>query len=181
MNIIQSKGRYYREEVVEKEMRRILAENPNGISSGEFVEKIGKNVDVSRGMIFARIKKFESSGLMRIERDKQDRRKATYFPYIEKVKTEQRFSEGVEFIRNLGKDVRLAEAEEEKSGLRIRASVFTNQKEESRKYLKKNAEIISSSLLNNLAIFMKKHKLKIKPSFKAAYLITLETKKGVGP
>ena len=60
LNIIQSKGRYHKEEAVKKEMRKLLAENPDGIGSEEFVSRIREAVGVSRGMIFTHLKNFEN-------------------------------------------------------------------------------------------------------------------------
>lgn len=180
LNLIQSKGRFYKEEVVKKEMRKLLSQNPSGIGSEEFVTHIKKTVGVSRGMIFAQIKNFENMGLMRIERNKEDRRKAIYFPNIEKVKTEQRFFEGMGFIRNLGPDMIFGEGEAKESGFRFKASVFVNQsftKEE----LTEEANMIAKNMGVALSSMIKMQDIKIPRSFRKAVIVTLEIEKGVKP
>ena len=180
LNIIQSKGRYYKEEVVKKEMRKLLAQNPNGLGSEKFVAHIRDVAGVSRGMIFSHIKDFEDTGLIRIERKKEDRRKAIYFPNIEKVKTEQRFFEGMGFIRNLGPDMIFGEGEAKESGFRFKASVFVNQsftKEE----LTEEANMIAKNMVVALSSMIKMQNVKIPQSFRKAVIITLEIEKGVKP
>ena len=85
LNSIQDKGKYYKQDVLRKEMRKILTEKANGIDSGEFVEKLREATGVSRGMIFAHIKELVSYGEIHIERNKKDRRKAVYFPNPDKA------------------------------------------------------------------------------------------------
>lgn len=178
MNLIQSKGRFYKEEAVKKEMRKLLSQNPNGIGSEKFVTHISKAAGVSRGMIFSYIKDFKESGLMRIERNEGDRRKATYFPNIEKVKTEQRFFEGIEFIRNLGPNMIFGEGKAKKIGFRFKATVFTNQSF-TKEQLTKEAIMIAKNMGVALESMVKTEN--IPKSFKKAVIITLETDKGVKP
>lgn len=180
LNIIQSEGRYHKEEVVKKEMRKLLSQNPSGIGSEEFVTSIRDATGVSRGMIFAQIKVFQLSRLMRIERNKEDRRKVTYFPNIEKVKTEQRVFEGIEFIRNLGPDVTFGEGETKESGFRYRATIFTNQTF-TKEQLTAEAIMIAKNIGIALSQMMKIQNLKIPQSFKKAVILTLEKEKGVKP
>ena len=180
LNLIQSKGRFYKEEVVKKEMRKLLSQNPNGIGSEKFVAHIREAVGVSRGMIFAQIKNFEDMGLMRIERNREDRRKATYFPNIDKVKTEQRFFEGIEFIRNLGPNMIFGEGEAKKSGLCFRATVFTNQVF-AKEQLTEEANMIAKNMGTALSQMMKIQNIKIPQSFKKAVILTLEIERGVKP
>ena len=51
LNSIQSAGTYKKDEMVKKEMRKLLAANPDGIGSEEFVGKIRATTEVSRGKI----------------------------------------------------------------------------------------------------------------------------------
>jgi hypothetical protein len=178
LNLIQRKGRYYKEELVKKEMRKLLSQNPNGIGSEEFVADITDAACVSRGMVFSYIKDFEDSGLMRIERAKEDRRKAIYFPNIEKVETEQRFFEGMGFIRNLGADMIFGEGEAQQSGFRFKASVFVNQSF-TKEDLTKEANMITENMGQALSSMIKMQDIKIPHSFKKAVIITLETAEGV--
>jgi len=131
LNSIQDKGRHYKQNILKKEMRKMLTEKANGIDSGEFVEKLREATGVSRGMIFAHIKELVSHGEIHIERNERDRRKAMYFPDIEKVKPRQSMSEGIEFINGLGPDLKFAQAEKRDKRLQLRCEVafFTNQED----------------------------------------------------
>lgn len=157
-------------------MRKILTQNPNGIDSGEYVEKARKAAGVSRGMIFAHIKDFESAGLLRIERNREDRRKVTYFPNTEKVKTEQSFSEGIEFIRNLGPDMRFAEStlpDKDKQFI-CKVAFFTNLKDLSKEVMQQQAKNMAIAFAEGMQVIASQYR--IKTHFKIAYILTVERK-----
>ena len=174
LNSIQDKGRHYKQNILKKEMRKMLTEKANGIDSGEFVEKLREATGVSRGMIFAHIKDFESAGLLRIERNREDRRKVTYFPNTEKVKTEQSFSEGIEFIQNLGPDMRFAEDRAENKQFICKVAFFTNLKDLSKEALQQEAK----KMVLALSVGMKTigSAYRTKSHFKIAYILTVEKK-----
>jgi DNA-binding MarR family transcriptional regulator len=174
LNLIQDKGRYYKQDILKKEMRKILTQNPNGIDSGEYVEKARKAAGVSRGMVFAHIKDFESNGLIRMERNREDRRKVTYFPNTEKVKTEQRFSEGIEFIRNLGPDMRFAEDRAEDKRFICKVAFFTNLKDLSKEAVQQQAEQMAIAL--NVGMQGMASKYRLKTHYKIAYILTVKKK-----
>jgi biotin operon repressor len=176
LNSIQDKGRYYKQGILEKEMRKILTEKANGIDSGEFVEKLREATGVSRGMIFAHIKKLVSDGEIHIERNKKDRRKAMYFPNIEKVKPRQSMSEGIEFINSLGPDLKFAQAEKRDKRLQLRCKVafFTNQKDIPQQQVGSQAKTMANQLLLGMQQIATTYHLK--PHFKQAYILSVEKK-----
>ncbi len=174
LNSIQSVGRYKKDEMVKKEMYKLLRANPEGIGSEEFVEKIRATTKVSRGKIFSMIKKYEQLGIMKTERNLEDKRHATYLPNLQKVKTEQRFSEGMEFIQALlsGPKTEFAESETKSSGIRVSVSIFTNLGE------KQNLEDQVRSIANQFSSMYDKllgKNVKVRPSTKLAFIITMDS------
>jgi DNA-binding MarR family transcriptional regulator len=178
LNPIQDRGTYKKQDDLKKEMRKILSESSEGIGSEKFVSSVQEATGVSRGMIFAMIKQFASLGLMRIERGPPDRRKARYFPNLEKVKTEQKLSEGMEFIQALLSEPKteFAESETKSSGIRVSVSIFTNWGGTSSQSLEDQVTSIAkqfSSSYDNLLGLGKN--MKVRPSTKLAFIITMES------
>ena len=73
----------------------------------ELIRKLSKIADIvsiqTNGMLITKnmIKKLENIGILKIERDRKDRRKAIYKPNIEKAKTETRKFQVEEFLSSL--------------------------------------------------------------------------------
>ena len=174
LNLIQDKGKYYKQDILKKEMRKILTEKANGIDSGEFVEKLREATGVSRGMIFAHIKELVSYGEIHIERNKKDRRKAVYFPNIEKIKPRQSISEGIEFIRNLGPDMRFAEDRAEDKQFICKVAFFTNLKDLTKEAIQQQPK--QMALAFNVGMQGMASQYRIKSHFKIAYILTVEKK-----
>ncbi|HUW48684.1 MAG TPA: hypothetical protein VMW36_08075 [Patescibacteria group bacterium] len=175
MNSVKSLGTYKKDELVRKEMCKLLQANPQGIGSEDFVKKIRETTGVSHGKVFSMIKKFVESDYMKIERG-VDRRKAVYLPNLQKVKTEQRLSEGVEFARKLMSEpnIRFGEGETKSSGIRVRVSIFTNWNEETTGSLETQAKYTTGLFSSYYDKVLSKN-MKIRPSVKTAFIITLET------
>lgn len=176
MNSIPKLGTYKKDELVAREMLKLLAAKPEGIGSEEFVEKIRATTKVSRGKIFSMIKKYEKLGIMKAERKIEDKRYVTYFPNLEKVKTEQRFSEGMEFIQALLSEPKteFAESETKSSGIHISVSIFTNWTEKSSHSLEDQVESIAKQFSSSYDKVLSKN-MKVRPSTKLAFIITMES------
>lgn len=174
MNSLQYRSRFHKNDVVKQAMRKLLEENPEGIDSSEFRRKIIKRTGVSPGMIFDLVKEFHSVGLMGSRKDTTDRRKVIYLPNIANMKKESNLYEGVEFIRSLGDDVRFAEAATKTREYHCRVSLFSDQKEVSKEELEKTAQAMSESNSLMFKTRAKLERLKMKPSFKLAYVVTFE-------
>lgn len=175
LNSVKNLGTYKKDELVQKEMRKLLQANPKGIGSEDFVKKIRETTRVSHGKVFSMIKKFVESGYMKIERG-ADRRKAMYLPNLQKVMTEQRFSEGMEFVRALlsEQSIDFGEADIKSSGIRARVSIFTNWIDATSGNLESTARTCARRFSNAYDTMLNKD-LRLRPSVKAAYIITLET------
>jgi len=178
LNSIEKLGTYKKDEIVKKEMHKLLRANPEGIGSEEFVEKIRATTKVSRTKIFSMIKKYEQLGIMKTERNLKDKRHATYLPNLQKVKTEQRFSEGMEFIQALLSEPKteFAESETKSSGIRVSVGIFTNWGGTSSQSLEDQVRSIAkqfSSKYDNLLSLGKN--IKVRPSTKLAFIITMES------
>ena len=176
LNSIQSVGRYKKDEIVKKEMYKLLRANPEGIGSEEFVEKTRATTKVSRTKIFSMIKKCEQLGIMKTERNLEDKRHATYFPNLQKVKTEQRFSEDVEFIQALLSEPKteFAESETRSSGIRVSVGIFTNWGEKPSQSLEDQVKSIAKQFSSNYDKLLGKN-MKVRPSTKLAFIITMES------
>jgi len=176
LNSIQSAGTYKKDEMVKKEMRKLLAANPSGIGSEEFVEKIRATTKVSRGKIFSMIKKYEQLGIMKSQRNIQDKRHVTYFPNLQKVRTEQRLSEGMEYIQALLSEpkTQFAESETRSSGIRISVSIFTNLGG-SPQSLEDQVKSIANQFSSNYDTLLAKMNVKVRASTKLAFIITMES------
>ncbi len=176
LNSIQSVGRYKKDEIVKKEMYKLLRANPEGIGSEEFVEKTRATTKVSRGKIFSMIKKYEQLGIMKTERNLEDKRHATYFPDLQKVKTEQRFLEDVEFIQALLSEPKteFAESETKSSGIRVSVGIFTNWGEKPSQSLEDQVKSIAKQFSSNYDKLLGKD-MKVRPSTKLAFIITMES------
>jgi DNA-binding MarR family transcriptional regulator len=183
LNSIQSVGRYKKDEIVKKEMYKLLRSKPEGIGSKEFVEKIRATTKASRGKIFSMIKKYEQLGIMKIERNPKDKRCATYYPNLQKVKTEQRFSEGMEFIQTLLSEPKteFAESETRSSGIRVSVGIFTNWGGTSSHSLEDQVRSIAKQFSSNYDRLLGSKDMKVRPSTKLAFIITMESQPGVKP
>ena len=178
LNPIQSAGTYKKDEIVKKEMHKLLRANPEGIGSEEFVEKIRATTKVSRTKIFSMIKKYEQLGIMKTERNPKDKRRATYLPNLQKVKTEQRFSEGMEFIQALLSEPKteFAESETKSSGIRVSVGIFTNWGGTSSQSLEDQVRSIAKQFSSNYNNLLGSGKnMKVRPSTKLAFIITMES------
>jgi hypothetical protein len=169
-------GRYKKDEIVKKEMYKLLRANPEGIGSEEFVEKTRATTKVSRTKIFSMIKKYEQLGIMKTQRNLEDKRHATYFPDLQKVKTEQRFSEDVEFIQALLSEPKteFAESETKSSGIRVSVDIFTNWGEKPSQSLEDQVKSIAKQFSSNYDKLLGKN-MKVRPSTKLAFIITMES------
>jgi DNA-binding MarR family transcriptional regulator len=176
LNSIQSAGTYKKDEMVKKEMQKLLTSNPEGIGSEKFVEEIRETTKVSRGKIFSMIKKYEQLGVMKTQRNLEDKRRVTYFPNLQKVKTEQRFSEGIEFIQALLSEpkTKFAESERKSPGIRIRVSTFTNWVEMSPQSLKEQVDDIADQFSHVYGRPLGKN-MRVRSSTKVAFIITMES------
>jgi len=175
LDSIPNAGTYKKDEIVKKEMRKLLASNPEGIGSEEFVEKIRATTKVSRGKIFSMIKKYERLGIMKTQRNTEDKRRATYFPDLQKVKTEQRFSEGMEYIQALlsAPKAQFAESEAKSSGIRINVSIFTNLGG-SPQNLKEQTKGIADQFSSMYDRLLSKN-MRVRSSTKLAFIVTMES------
>jgi hypothetical protein len=175
LNSVKSLAIFEKDDLVKKEMRKLLQANPEGIGSEDFVKKIQDTVKVSRGKVFSMIKKFEESGNMRIERG-TDRRRAMYLPNLQKVKTEQRLSEGVEFATKLLSEpnIRFGEGETKSSGILSRVSIFTNSNDATSDSLENQARTVAKLFSSNYDNLLTRDR-KLRPSVKCAFIITMET------
>jgi DNA-binding MarR family transcriptional regulator len=177
LNSIQSVGRYKKDETVKKEMYKLLISKPEGIGSEEFVETIRATTKASRGKIFSMIKKCEQLGIMKTVRNPKDKRRATYYPNLQKVKTEQRFSEGTEFIQALLSEPKteFAESETRSSGIRTRVSIFTNWGGTSSQNLENQVRSVAKQFSSNYDMLLGSKNMKVRPSTKLAFIITMES------
>ena len=173
----QSVGRYKKDEMVKKEMYKLLSSKPEGIGSEEFVEKIRATTKASRGKIYSMIKKCEQLGIMKTERNPKDKRCATYYPNLQKVKTEQRFSEGMEFIQALLSEPKteFAESERSSSGIRVSVGIFTNWRGTSSQSLEEQVRKVAKQFSDNSDMLLGSKNLKVRPSTKLAFIITMES------
>lgn len=176
LNSVERLGTYKKDELFQKVMRKLLQANPEGIGSEDLVEAIRGTTRVSRGKIFSMIKKFEESGYMKIERG-TDRRKAVYLPNLQKVKTEQRFSEGMEFIQALLSEPKteFEESETRSFGIRTRVSLFTNWAGTSKQSLEDQVRSVAKQFASNYDMMLGSKNLKVRPSTKLAFIITMES------
>jgi DNA-binding MarR family transcriptional regulator len=177
LNSIQSVGRYKKDEIVKKEMYKLLGSKPEGIGSEEFVEKIRATTKASRGKIFSMIKKCEQLGIMKTERNPKDKRCAIYYPNLQKVKTEQRFSEGMEFIQALLSQPKteFAESETRSSGIRVSVGIFTNWGGTPSHSLEDQVRSIAKQFSSNYDMLLGSKNMKVRPSTKLAFIITMES------
>jgi hypothetical protein len=116
---------------------------------------------------------------MRKERNREDNREATYFPNIEKVKTEQSVSESIEFIQSLSPNFKFGEARSQMGKFHSTCSVFSNIEETPQKTLKQTAEKMAKLFLASAPEIVESSP-GASSSFKIAYIATLE-RKGVKP
>jgi DNA-binding MarR family transcriptional regulator len=115
------------------------------------------------------------NGEITTEQDTKDRRITWYMLKDQKkALAESKRFESIEFIRSLGVDVNFAEAEAKDKEFRSKCSVFTNDEALSKEVLQKVADDMAKGVLLGLRAKITMEKLKIKPSFKNAYIITLE-------
>lgn len=117
------------------------------------------------------------NGEISTEQDTKDRRITWYILKDQKkALAESKRFESIEFIESLGADVNFAEDKAEDEEFRAKCSVFTNDKNLSAEVLRKVASDVAQGALIGLKAKIAVEKLKIKPSFKNAYIITLEKK-----
>jgi hypothetical protein len=92
------------------------------------------------------------------------------------VKTEQRFSEDVEFIQALLSEPKteFAESETRSSGIRVSVGIFTNWGEKPSQSLEDQVKSIAKQFSSNYDKLLGKN-MKVRPSTKLAFIITMES------
>jgi hypothetical protein len=95
---------------------------------------------------------------------------------LQKVKTEQRFSEGMEFIQALLSEPKteFAESETKSSGIRINVSIFTNWGGKSPQSLEDQVKSIANQFSSSYDTLLGKN-MKVRSSTKLAFIITMES------
>ena len=115
------------------------------------------------------------NGEITTEQDTKDRRKTWYMLKDQnKALAESKRFESIEFIQSLGPELIFAEAESKMKGFHCKTSVFTDQKNVPKQNMEKIAKTMTDSFIPMLIEKFELEKLKTKPSFKNAYIITLE-------
>jgi hypothetical protein len=115
------------------------------------------------------------NGEITTEQDTKDRGKTWYMLKDQnKALAESKRFESIEFIQSLGPELNFAEAESKMKGLHCKSSVFTNQKNVPKQDMEKIAKTITDSFIPMLIKKFELEKLKTKPPFKNACIITLE-------
>jgi len=92
-----------------------------------------------------------------------------------KALAESKRFESIEFIQSLGLELNFAEAESKMKGLHFKSSFFTNQKKVPKQDMEKIVKTMTDLFIPMLIKKFELEKLKTKPSFKNAYIITLES------
>jgi len=115
------------------------------------------------------------NGEISTEQDTKDRRITWYILKDQKkALAESKRFETIEYIRNLGPDVNFAETEISEGKYHAKLGVFTNRKDVSKETLENVASSMAKMLFPLLFAQIKLENLKIKSSFKNAYIMALE-------
>ena len=115
------------------------------------------------------------SGELTTEQDAKDQRKTWYMLKDQnKALAESKRFESIEFIRSLGPEVNFAQAESRMKGFHCKSSVFTEQKNASKKDMEKVAKTMADLFIPTLIGKIELEKPKTKLSFKNVYILTLE-------
>lgn len=115
------------------------------------------------------------NGELTTEQDAKDQRKTWYLLKDQnKALVESKRFESIEFIRSLGPEVIFAQAESRMKGFQCKSSVFTEQKNASKKDMEKVAKTMADLFISTLIRKIELEKPKTKLSFKNVYVLTLE-------
>ncbi len=115
------------------------------------------------------------NGELTTEQDAKDQRKTWYVLKDQnKALVESKRFESIEFIRSLGPEVIFAQAESRVKGFQCKSSVFTEQKNASKKDMEKVAKTMADLFISTLIKKIELEKPKTKLSFKNVYVLTLE-------
>ncbi len=115
------------------------------------------------------------NGELTTEQDAKDQRKTWYVLKDQnKALVESKRFESIEFIRSLGPEVIFAQAESRMKGFQCKSSVFTEQKNASKKDMEKVAKTMADLFISTLIKKIELEKPKTKLSFKNVYVLTLE-------
>jgi hypothetical protein len=114
-------------------------------------------------------------GEMTTEQDTEDRRKTWYMLKDQnKALAESKRFESIEFIQSLGPEVNFAQTESRMKGFQCKSSVFTEQKNASKKDMEKVAKTMADLFIPTLIKKIELEEPKTKLSFKNVYILTLE-------
>jgi hypothetical protein len=115
------------------------------------------------------------NGEMTTEQDTEDRRKTWYMLKDQnKALAESKRFESIEFIQSLGPEVNFAQTESRMKGFQCKSSVFTEQKNASKKDMEKVAKTMADLFIPTLIKKIELEEPKTKLSFKNVYILTLE-------
>ncbi len=115
------------------------------------------------------------NGELKTEQDAKDQRKTWYMLKDQnKALAESKRFESIEFIRSLGPEVNFAQAESRMKGFQCKSSVFTEQKNASKKDMEKVAKTMADLFIPTLIKKIELEKPKTKLSFRSVYVLTLE-------
>jgi hypothetical protein len=115
------------------------------------------------------------NGELTTEQDTQDRGKTWYMLKDQnKALAESKRFESIEFIQSLGPEVNFAQTESRMKGFQCKSSVFTEQKNASKKDMEKVAKTMADLFIPTLIKKIELEEPKTKLSFKNVYILTLE-------
>jgi hypothetical protein len=115
------------------------------------------------------------NGEITTKQDTKGQRKTWYMLKDQnKASAESKRFESIGFIRSLGPEVNFAQAESRIKGFQCKSSVFTEQKNASKKDMEKVAKTMADLFIPTLIKKIELEKPKTKLSFKTVYILTLE-------
>jgi hypothetical protein len=115
------------------------------------------------------------NGEITTEQDTKDPRKTWYkLKDQSKALAESKRFESIEFIHSLGPEINFAQAESRIKGFQCKSTVFTDQKNASKKDMEKVAKTMADLFIPTLIKKIELEEPKTKPSFKNVYILTLE-------
>jgi hypothetical protein len=144
--------------------------------------KIKNAIEIQDKELSDDLKYLIEKGEVTARKELSDRRKTWYSLKDRNVTlAESRRFEAIEFIKNLGPAMKFSQAQSKHSRLVFKATVFTNQADYPEEQLTFEARNIAEGMGRALTTFIKAKNVKIKPSFKYAAILTLETERGNKP
>jgi len=115
------------------------------------------------------------NGEITTKQDTEDQRKTWYMLKDQnKALAESKRFESIEFIYSLGPEVNFAQTESRMKGFQCKSSVFTEQKNASKKDMEKVAKTMADLFIPTLIKKIELEKPKTRLSFKNVYILTLE-------